>query len=55
VAHVFKPEGDGQFSYVGMMLPEAWAQEAMVVADTVQEPGELGWFNTVKQWFRNLL
>jgi phosphohistidine phosphatase SixA len=25
VAHVFKPEGNGTFSYVGMLLPEEWS------------------------------
>jgi phosphohistidine phosphatase SixA len=25
VAHVFKPEGNGNFSYVGMLLPEEWS------------------------------
>jgi len=55
VAYIFKPEGDGQFSYVGVMLPEAWMQEATLVADIAQEAGEQGWFSTFKRWFRNLL
>jgi phosphohistidine phosphatase SixA len=52
VAHVFKPEGEGQFSYVGVMLPEAWLQEATRATATAQEPGEQGWLHTVKRWFR---
>jgi len=28
VAHVFKPKGDGTFTYVGMLQPETWAAEA---------------------------
>jgi phosphohistidine phosphatase SixA len=28
VAHIFKPRGDGTFSYVGVMQPEAWMVEA---------------------------
>jgi phosphohistidine phosphatase SixA len=54
VAHIFKPEGGGQFSYVGMMLPEAWARAAALAVDTTPEPGERGWFSTLKQWFHNL-
>jgi hypothetical protein len=38
VAHVFKPTGDGNFSYVGMVMPEVWAQEA----------GSKGWLGTSK-------
>jgi phosphohistidine phosphatase SixA len=55
VAHVFKPEGNGQFSYVGGMQPEAWRQEAAVVAASTPAPGEQGWFNTVKRWILSLL
>jgi phosphohistidine phosphatase SixA len=25
-AHIFKPEGDGKFSYVGMMQPNEWTK-----------------------------
>jgi phosphohistidine phosphatase SixA len=28
VAHIFKPRGDGTFTYVGVMQPEAWELEA---------------------------
>jgi phosphohistidine phosphatase SixA len=54
VAHVFKPEGEGQFSYIGVMLPEAWAQAASLAVATAEEPGEQGWLNTVKRWFHTL-
>jgi phosphohistidine phosphatase SixA len=55
VAHIFKPEGNGQFSYVGMMLPEAWAQEAAMATSTASEPGEQGWLSALRRWFRALL
>jgi phosphohistidine phosphatase SixA len=54
VAHVFKPEGDSQFSYVGVLLPGAWTQAATLAVATAEEPGEQGWLNTVKRWFRTL-
>lgn len=45
VAHVFKPTGNGQFSYVGLMLPDAWQQEA------ARAVGRQGWFSTLQGWF----
>jgi phosphohistidine phosphatase SixA len=44
VAHVFKPSENGQFSYVGLMLPEAWPQEASRIA-------RQGWQFTPPHWF----
>jgi phosphohistidine phosphatase SixA len=49
VAHVFKPEKNGHFSYMGEVLPEVWTQEATAAANSG------GWFNTVRRWFGNLL
>src|SRR2546427_2826852 len=43
VAHVFKPTGNGQFVYVGMMAPEAWQAEARRLGQ--------GWMTTLKDWF----
>lgn len=43
VAHVFKPSGDGTFSYVGVMQPEAWMVEAKRSGDGgLASPGS-GW------------
>jgi phosphohistidine phosphatase SixA len=39
VAHVFKPAGNGQFSYVGTMAPEGWEAES-----------KQGWLTSVKSW-----
>jgi phosphohistidine phosphatase SixA len=55
VAHIFKPEGDGHFSYAGVMLPEVWTQVAASATDIAQESEEQGWVNSLKRWFRNLL
>jgi phosphohistidine phosphatase SixA len=42
VAHVFKPRGDGTFSYVGVMQPEAWMVEAKRSPDSgLASPGWL--------------
>lgn len=54
VAHIFKPEKDGQFSYVGMMLPEAWTHVAAAIVDSASTSSDKGWFTTVKQWFSGL-
>jgi phosphohistidine phosphatase SixA len=43
VAHVFKPRGDGTFSYVGVMQPEAWQIEAKQSPDAGQGSGWFGW------------
>lgn len=45
VAHVFKPEANGEFSYVGVMMPEGWRAEAARV------PGRGGALSTLKEWF----
>ena len=47
VAHIFKPQGNGNFSYVGVMQPEAWALEA--ARSPNREPG---WFPALTGWFR---
>jgi phosphohistidine phosphatase SixA len=52
VAHIFKPEGKGNFSYVGVMAPEAWLAEETIVAKADTE--EQGWFDRLTQWVRNL-
>lgn len=46
VAHVFKPKGDGTFTYVGVMQPEAWMAEAKRSGDGGQASG--GWFDWVR-------
>jgi phosphohistidine phosphatase SixA len=46
VAHVFKPKGDGTFTYVGAMQPEAWMAEAKRSGDGGQASG--GWFDWIK-------
>lgn len=51
VAHVFKPEGRGTFSYVGMVLPETWINsKPLPSADQAGENKE-GWLSSIKQWF----
>jgi phosphohistidine phosphatase SixA len=42
VAHVFKPRGDGTFSYVGVMQPETWQLEAKRSPEGGRASG--GWF-----------
>lgn len=51
VAHVFKPEGDGQFSYTGTVPPEVWAQQATLVAANADQ----GWLSSIRRWFRSWL
>ena len=46
VAHVFKPKGDGTFTYVGMMQPEVWIAEAKKADGGLASPG--GWFDWMK-------
>jgi hypothetical protein len=48
VAHIFKPRGDGTFSYVGVMQPETWMVEAKQSPDAGQ--ASPGWLN--KLWGR---
>jgi phosphohistidine phosphatase SixA len=43
VAHIFKPVGGGNFSYVGVMQPEAWQLEAAKSPAPGQQPGGRGW------------
>ncbi len=47
VAHIFKPEGRGEFSYVGMVLPEEWVRLAPQLTAE-------GWLNSLKQEVVNL-
>ena len=54
VAHIFKPEGKGQFSYIGMMLPEAWGQEASLAGVGTSASGEKGWFKRIRGVLGNL-
>lgn len=54
VAHIFKPEGNGQFSYVGVMLPEDWVAGASQAAHVASDAND-GWLSSLKRWFRNLL
>ena len=44
VAHVFKPGANGEFTYVGVMQPEAWLEEAAKVQ------GRPGWLSTLRNW-----
>jgi hypothetical protein len=46
VAHVFKPVGDGTFTYVGVMQPDAWMAEAKRSGDGGQASG--GWMDWLK-------
>lgn len=46
VAHVFKPKGDGTFTYVGMIQPDVWMAEAKKADGGLASPG--GWFD----WMR---
>lgn len=46
IAHVFKPKGDGTFTYVGTMQPEAWIAEAKKADGGFASPG--GWLD----WMR---
>jgi phosphohistidine phosphatase SixA len=46
VAHIFKPLGDGNFTYVGVMQPEAWL-EAVKSA-----PAQGGWLPSLTEWLR---
>lgn len=44
VAHVFKPSGDGTFTYVGVMQPEAWTVEAKKSPEGgLASPGWFDW------------
>ena len=44
VAHVFKPRGDGTFTYVGIMQPETWIAEAKRSPDGgLASPGWFDW------------
>ena len=53
VAHVFKPEGNGKFSYLGLIMPETWANSAP--AGAVSEDGKgKGFFGSIKSWFSSL-
>ncbi len=51
VAHVFKPKGDGTFTYVGVMQPEMWMLEAKRAgADGGQASGGgAGWLEWLKK------
>lgn len=46
VAHVFKPRGDGTFSYVGMMAPEGWMAEAK---KTSPDSAQAGWLDRLRR------
>jgi phosphohistidine phosphatase SixA len=46
VAHIFKPRGDGTFSYVGVMQPEAWTVEAKRSPDGGQ--ASPGWLDRLR-------
>jgi phosphohistidine phosphatase SixA len=45
VAHVFKPLGDGNFTYVGVMQPEAWIE-------AVKSAPQGGWLPSLTEWLR---
>lgn len=49
VAYIFKPRGDGTFSYIGLMLPEAWAAEAKRMPDNGQASVGAGWLDWLKK------
>ncbi len=54
VAHVFKLGENGQFSYVGMMLPDAWLEHQPVVATSpAKEEEKRGWFGSLSKWVRD--
>jgi len=43
VAHVFKPKGDGTFTYVGVVQPEVWSAEAKKSGSGQASPGWMDW------------
>jgi phosphohistidine phosphatase SixA len=50
VAHVFKPRGDGTFTYVGVMQPEMWSAEAKHASDAAQASGGgAGWLDWLRK------
>jgi phosphohistidine phosphatase SixA len=53
VAHVFKPEGKGTFSYVGLIRPETWIASQPSMANSSEGSGQR-WFNAIGKWFSSL-
>jgi len=54
VAHVFKPEGGGKFSYLGLIMPDTWiTSQPSGVASDEDSKGE-GWFSSIGRWFSSL-
>jgi phosphohistidine phosphatase SixA len=53
VAHVFKPEGNGHFSYLGLIMPETWITSQPSMANTAQKKNQ-GWFNSISEWFSSI-
>ncbi len=51
VAHIFKPESKGQFSYMGMLMPEDWTMFSSPHTGVAQAGKSSGWFAMLKQWF----
>lgn len=52
VAHVFKPQGDKKFSYVGLILPETWiTSQTSGLAGNAEKEGNEGWFSSISKWF----
>jgi phosphohistidine phosphatase SixA len=54
VAHVFKPEGNGNFSYVGMIMPETWITSQPSSLANKTKGKDQGWFSSISRWFSSL-
>lgn len=52
VAHIFKPEGEERFSYVGVMQPEDWGQAVSTIYGTTAKSEH--WLHTLKIWLSHL-
>lgn len=55
VAHIFKPEPEGTFSYVGMVEPKTWmTSKAHPTMANTDGDSQQGWFGSIRQWFTQL-
>ena len=55
VAHIFKPEQEGKFSYIGMVQPKTWmTSKALPTMANTDGDSQQGWFSSIRQWFTQL-
>ena len=55
VAHVFKPQGEGRFSYIGLILPETWiTSQTSGLANNIDAEKEEGWFSSISRWLSRI-